>query len=97
MDMAGCSLPGYIKDNGKSRGPWRESDYGKLDKLATVQKMLKEADPFQLEGVTFELTDGAGNVQPIIVKNVWQSPITVQHNPNDMVLPEAAGSKPIPQ
>ena len=67
------------------------------DNLPNVQQVLENADPFLLEGVTFELSDGQGNKQSIIPSNVWQSPITVQHNPNDMVLPEAAGSKPIPQ
>ena len=79
MNKSGMNLPGYlinsVNPNEATRGPWRESDYEKLDELATVQTALVNADPFQLKGVTFELSDGEGHKQPIKVTNVWQSPI----------------------
>ena len=86
MNKSGMNLPGYlinsVNPNEAARGPWREGDYGKLDELAKIQTELEQADPSQLKGVTFELSDGAGNVQPLKVVNVRQSPIVKEVVPN---------------
>ena len=91
MNKSGMNLPGYlinsVNPNEATRGPWREGDYGKLDKLATAQKMLKEADPFQLKGVTFELSDGQGIKLPITPSNIWPSPIVREPGPNEVPPP----------
>ena len=106
MEGSGYHLPEYLytttSPDGSTvvvhygQGSWRIDDYGKLDELATVQKMLKETNPFQLKGVTFELSDGAGNVQPIKVTNVWQSPIVKEVDPNEVAPLPAPGNSDNP-
>ena len=88
MEKSGYHLPEYLATiDWKAEpvgGQWRESDYGKLDELTTAREKLKGANGFQLKGIKFELSDGAGNVQPLKVANVWQSPIIKEVDPNEI-------------